>query len=120
MTPPDLSFLPSLLQATARVDGGEVCWPLHDAPAVIRATAAAGLTVLGLDAREYNTDGSFFEWPLSAYQPARGAGKPRLAAQAAIAALDRVTPETNWILITWERSAPTGAHIRDDGRGPTT
>lgn len=61
MNAPHLSFLPGRLQASARVDGTEVCWTLQDAPAAIQAIAAAGKVILGLDAREYDPDGTFLE-----------------------------------------------------------
>lgn len=95
-----LGFLAGDIQMSARIDGSEVCWILKDAPAAIQAIAASGGVILGLDAREYDSD-EIFEWPVSSRNPGGADDEADLAAQAALSALSRIAIATSWVLITW-------------------
>ena len=94
----DLSFLAPDLQIGARCDpNGEVSWPASQAPAVIRALADSGSLVLGLDIRDYKSDGSFVEVPWWSY-----AGTDvQEASLLAVEVLGRGNIPGGWVLITW-------------------
>lgn len=73
MTVSDLSFLTEDLQREARCDpNGEVSWPISQASAAIEALADSGRLVLGLDIRDYQSDGTFLEVPWSSYTGSEG------------------------------------------------
>jgi hypothetical protein len=96
----DLGVLSDDLRAQARVDpNGEVSWHVRDAPAVLSELAEAGRVVLGLDLRDYDDDGTFFESPWSSYD----GGDPRRSQDAAMEALARKDRDQfgEWVLITW-------------------
>ena len=98
MTVPDLSFLTQDLQRGARCEpNGEVSWPLSQAPAAIEALAGAGLLVLGLDIRDYQTDDTFLEVPWWSYT----GSNVEQARSFALSALSRGDLPGDWILITW-------------------
>jgi hypothetical protein len=98
MTVPDLTFLTEDLQRGARCDpNGEVSRPISQAPAAIEALAGSGRLVLGLDIRDYQSDGTFIDVPWSSYagpdvEEARG---------FALSALSRGDLPGDWVLITW-------------------
>jgi len=98
MTVPDLGFLTEDLQRGARCDpNGEVSWPISQAPAAIEALADSGWLVLGLDIRNYQSDGTFFEVPWSTYT-----GSDVEEARAfALSVLSRGDLPGDWVLITW-------------------
>ena len=94
----DLEVLSSDLRASARVEGnGEVAWHVDDAPEVLRQLADANRVVLGLDIRDYDHAGRFFESALSAYN----GENPIDARNAALHALQRGDVPGDWVLITW-------------------
>lgn len=93
---------PEIAAAASVLDNGEVSWPVSEAEAAINALADAGLVILGLDMREYDNDGRFFERPVSAYEPA-GSNDVEPARQAALEALQRGRDLGNAVLINWER-----------------
>lgn len=101
----DLSFLPSSLRASARVDGWEVSWPIEDAPAAVDALARHRLVVLGIDLLDVDHDGRYEETPWSIFEPDADAPievNVAAARRAAQSALEQAGPEIPWVLITWE------------------
>lgn len=94
----DLAILSNELRSQARVhSNGEVSWHVRDAPAVLSELAEAGRVVLGLDIRDYDDDGSFFEIAWSIYN----GSDPAEARDAALGALARDGIPGDWALITW-------------------
>ena len=94
----DLPVLSDELRSRARVDpNGEVAWRLQDAPAVLTELAEAGRVTLGLDLRDYDDNGSFFEIPWSVYEGV----DPVEALDVALRALARAGISGDWALITW-------------------
>ena len=104
--PPKLGSLPDEVRATAIVlSNGEVMWARGDAPAALRAIAAAGERILGLDLR---SDG-----PGSTPRPGVateipwadcGSATSEEALEIALAALESVGdehPDYPWVLVTW-------------------
>lgn len=98
MTIPDLSFLAQDLQRAARCDpNGEVSWPISLASIAIEALADSGRLILGLDIRDYSSDGTFMEVPWSSY-----AGSDVEEARAfALSVLSHGDLPGDWVLITW-------------------
>jgi hypothetical protein len=104
-TTDDLALLPPDVAGSARVDdNGEVWWHSADAERAVNALANAGLVILGLDLREYDAEGRFFETAWSALEPT-DANDVELGRSAALAALARPDRFGNAVLITW-RPAP--------------
>lgn len=100
----DLRLLPPGVASAATVDAnGEVWWRSADADTAVNALADAGLVILGLDLREYDDDGRFYETAWSAYQPT-GSGDVEAARWAALTALARPERTGNAVLITWQRA----------------
>jgi hypothetical protein len=98
----DLRFLPADVQASARpLDNGEVCWPLSHVAEAVNALADAGRIVLGLDVRDYQDDGTFFEVPWSDFQPLGQADDVERAREHAQAALLRSDLPGSWLVVTW-------------------
>lgn len=100
MSAADLGVLSKESRSKARVDpNGEVSWHVRDAPAVLNELANAGRVVLGIDVRDYDDDGNFFEIAWSAYGSPEA--DPHRAHMAALQALRREDLPGDWILITW-------------------
>ncbi len=98
----DLASLPHEVAAAANVDAnGEVWWHAQNAERAINALADTGLVVLGLDLREYDDQGNFFETAWSDYRPS-GNNDVEEARTAALAALRRPDRSGNAVLITWQ------------------
>jgi len=98
----DLRLLPrEVVDAATVQENGEVWWPLAHAKAAVNALADAGLVILGLDLREYDDEGRFFEIAWSDYTPT-GPGDAEGGRQAAISALSRPDLFGNAVLITWQ------------------
>lgn len=94
----DLGVLSEELQSQARVHpNGEVSWDVRVAPAVLSELAEAGRVVLGLDMRDCEDDGTFFEVAWSVYN----GSDPVEAREAALGALAREELPGDWALITW-------------------
>ena len=81
---------------------GEVRWPLRQAESAVNALADGGLVVLGLDLRESDEHGQFFEIPWTSYEPA-GLDDVQKARAQALMALRRAEPPAKYVLITWKR-----------------
>jgi hypothetical protein len=97
----DLDRLPQAVASAATVEpNGEVWWRVADAEAAVNALADAGLVILGLDMREYDEDGQFYEWAWSIYNPT-GADDVEAARRSALEALRRPDRTGNAVLITW-------------------
>lgn len=98
MSAGDLGFLSNELRSQARVDAnGEVAWHVRHAPAVLSELAESGRVVLGLDVRDYDPDGAFFEIAWSVYE----GEDPFEARDAALQAFTRDELPGEWALITW-------------------
>ncbi|MCX8455983.1 hypothetical protein [Paenarthrobacter ureafaciens] len=98
MTVPDLPFLSDDLQRSARCDpNGEVSWPIFQASAAIEALAGSGRLILGLDIRDYQSDGTFIEVPWSSYT----GSDVEEARVLALSVLDHGDLPGEWVLITW-------------------
>lgn len=101
----DLSFLPPAVRASARVDGWEVSWAIDDAPAAVDALVARKRVVLGLELLDVDADGQYEATPWAIFEPDENAALETNTAasrHAAQAALERVGPEAQWVLISWE------------------
>jgi hypothetical protein len=95
----DLGVLSEELRSRGRVEAnGEVSWHVRDAAAVLSELAAAGRVVLGLDVRDYDEDGRFFEIAWSVYWGA----EPVEACESALHALGGDDVPGEWVLITWQ------------------
>jgi hypothetical protein len=111
VTPKDISFLSSDLQAKARFwENGEVMWPKEVVPRVIDALAGASRIIHGQDVEKYAADGTFIEWPWSVFQPDRCASHEENVERSRTAALDAVarieaTPaekhSDDWVNVGW-------------------
>ncbi|PRB96035.1 hypothetical protein CQ020_11110 [Arthrobacter sp. MYb23] len=98
MTVTDLSFLQPDLQSGARCDpNGEVSWPASQASAVIEALAGSGRLILGLDIRDYQSDGTFIEVPRWSYT----GSDVQEACSIALAVLSHGDLPGEWVLVTW-------------------
>lgn len=98
MTLPDLSFLTEDLQSGARFDpNGEVSWPMSQASAAIEALADSGRLVLGLDIRDYQSDGMLVEVPWWSYT----GSDTEEARSFALDALSHGDLPGDWVLVTW-------------------
>lgn len=98
MTLADLSFLSDDLQNGARCDpNGEVSWPLFQASDAIEALAGSGRLILGLDIRDYQSDGTFIEVPWSSYT----GSDVEEARVFALSVLNHEDLPGEWVLITW-------------------
>jgi hypothetical protein len=98
----DLASLPPDLAESANVDdNGEVWWRSDAAERAVNALADAGRVILGLDLREYDNDGRFFETAWSAFEPT-GSNDVERGRSAALAALARPDRTGNAVLITWQ------------------
>ncbi|MFJ4169722.1 hypothetical protein ACIPY3_09440 [Paenarthrobacter sp. NPDC089714] len=98
VTVTDLSFLhPDLQKGALRDPNGEVSWPAAQAPAVIEALTGSGRLVLGLDVRDYQSDGTFIEEPLWSYK----GSDVQEAHVRAITAIGHGDLPGEWVLITW-------------------
>jgi hypothetical protein len=98
----DLRLLPPGIASVATVDAnGEVWWRSGDAEAAVGALADVGLLILGLDLREYDDGGQFYEIAWSEYEPT-GSGDVEQARRAALVALARPDRTGNAVLITWQ------------------
>ena len=93
----DVSFLPPGVQSGAVIDGAEALWPLAEAAHAVTALDDTGNRILGLDVRDYDVDGTFFE--ISWADVSESDDPP----SAAIASLTRSDIPGDWILITWTR-----------------
>ncbi|MCP2048982.1 UNVERIFIED_ORG: hypothetical protein J3D58_003054 [Paenarthrobacter nicotinovorans] len=94
----DLSFLhPDLQNGALRDPNGEVSWPAPQASAVIEALADSGRLVLGLDVRDYQSDGTFIELPWWSYT----GSDVQEARASAVAVLGHGDLPGEWVLITW-------------------
>lgn len=94
----DLSFLQPDLQSGARCDpNGEVSWPASQASAVIEALAGSGRLILGLDIRDYQSDGTFIEVPWWSYT----GSDVQEACSIALAVLSHGDLPGEWVLVTW-------------------
>src|SRR4051812_26236185 len=83
----DLASLPDNVAGAAHVDdNGEVWWPSDEAERAVHALANAGHVILGLDLREYDAEGRFYEIAWSTFQPTGDDDVERSRA-AALAAL---------------------------------
>jgi hypothetical protein len=103
----DLDCLPPDVQASARVlPSGEVCWALSHVVIALDSLARAGRVVLGLDVRDYHTDGTFIENAWSVFEPTGSPDDPDSAREQARSALMRPDMPGDVIVVTW--SAPTG------------
>ena len=101
MSDPDLAALPASIQDSARVlDNGEVMWRLAEAQDAIEALAIAHRIVLGLDIRDYQHDGSFYEVAWSSFGP-DGADDVNRSCRAALDALRSRPVPGGWVLVTW-------------------
>jgi len=109
----DLTGLPDVVQASARIDAnGEVSWPESLAAAAVDGLRDNGCIVLGLDLRFYYSDGRFVELAWSSFNPDESSAQAvnaEAGCRAAHEALDKIgkepTPDgivERRILITWE------------------
>jgi hypothetical protein len=104
MGPPDLSPFPPVVRDKAPVRLGDVCWRTDDAEAAIRAIAATGYVVLGLDLQKLHTDGGVMELAWSNFEPDRQISYPvnvdasRRAALEALARDDKPS-DFEWVRV---------------------
>ncbi|WP_347110062.1 hypothetical protein AAHB33_05140 [Paenarthrobacter sp. S56] len=99
MTVADLSFLSDDLQNGARCDpNGEVSWPIILASDAIEALAGSGRLILGLDIRDYQSDGTFIEVPWSSHT----GSDVEEARVFALSVLNHEDLPGEWVLITWK------------------
>lgn len=102
---PVLGQLPEDVRAAARVfANGEVAWPNDHAEAAVKAIAAAGRIVTGLDARTLYDDGSLVEIPISAWGEQEGESHGAAVERARAEALDALPvarTEGTHVLIGW-------------------
>jgi hypothetical protein len=97
-----LALLPADVAESAHVDAsGEMWWFSEDAERAVNALADAGLVILGLDLRDYDDEGRFFEVAWSAFQPT-GSDDVEEGRAAALAALSRPDRTGNAVLVTWQ------------------
>ncbi len=96
-TPDGLPPLPADVRRCARLTGSEVMWPLAEAAAAVNALADAGRRVLGLDVRDYDEDGRYFEHAWSLFD----GDDVEEARAAALAALNRPCLPGGWVVVTW-------------------
>jgi hypothetical protein len=105
----DLTRMPGQVRRAARDGGnGEIEWPLPLAGTAIGALAAAGRVILGLDMRDYESEGRFVELAWSVFEPGISVSPPEAVESsraAAMAALDRAFEHhpwnDPWIVVTW-------------------
>lgn len=67
---------------------------------MIAALAAANRVVLGLDIRDYESDGSFVEIAWSSFDP-NGTDDAHQASRAALDSLRSSPLSDGWVLVTW-------------------
>ena len=112
----ELALLRDEVAKAAQVnENGEVAWPNESADAAIRALAAAGFLILGLDAHEH-VRGGIVETPISDYSPGvfftEGRGlyrgeaprvepTPEARRDAALADLPTAAEHGDFVLITY-------------------
>jgi hypothetical protein len=103
---PKLRSLADDVRASAIVlPNGEVMWARGDAPAALRAVAATGERILGLDLRSDGPGstprpGVATEIPWADCGSASSADALRLAL-AALESIGDEHPEHRWVLVTW-------------------
>jgi hypothetical protein len=109
----DVSFLPPGVQSGAVIDGAEALWPLAVAAHAVTALDDTGNRILGLDVRDYDVDGTFFE--ISWADVSESDDPP----SAAIASLTRSDIPGDWILRSPGLDSRTHAVARPTATGAT-
>jgi hypothetical protein len=102
----DVAALPEDVRSTAIwLDDGQVMWPFEFAQMAVDALVGTGHVILGVDARERHDAGHVTEVAISAYKPTGDATDVEDSRRAALTAIARAEPVTEWkqpnILLTW-------------------
>lgn len=121
MTEDDLAFLPTAVLATAMIqENSEVLWPFNNAPDAINALADRGRIILGLEIREYQDDGMFYQIAWSSFETNDDPTDVELGRRNALEALVRendfsegLLRAENWVCVTWAtKEWVTDWHLR--------